>query len=256
MVYYKSRYAKRRGTTRRRTRTYRRRYTPYRRRRFVNSTARKAEWKQTLPVSALQSLTIATTHYGTSLTVNPSSINSMLTGSDPGQRIGRKLNANFIKLRWQADLIDEVAGMDSMNIRFFVIQVKGNPAASPNNAPYRVQDLFSGLSHVSPQTSSTKWQLTAISPFRDGITNTCRILFDRTYKLNANSSTSQVIFKRKIRIQPLKWELAPNTTTDPGYNAQASNPVFFYWIVTSYATSASDMAVPLNLIYRLVYTDS
>ena len=257
MVYYKKRYAKRRGTTRYRRRTYRRRYTPYKKRRFVYSKASKAEWKQTMPVSATQSLTIANHTYGTSLAVNPSSANSMLVGANPGQRIGRKLNANFFKLRWQADIIDEVAAIDSMSIRFIAIQVKGNPAASPMAVPYLVSDLFPSVS-ATQGPAHLSWQLATISPFKDGITNSCRVLFDKTYKLNANSTTSQVIFKRKIRMQPLKWEIASRSSgqTDPTYNVQASNPVFFYWIVTNSVQSSSDTAVPLNLIYRLVYTDS
>ena len=253
MVYYKSRYAKRRGTTRRWRRTYRRRYTPYKKRRFVYNKANKAEWKQTQPVSALQSLTILPSTYGTSLTVNPSSVNSMQVGANPGQRIGRKLNANFIKLRWQADLFDGLK-IDSMSIRFIAIQVKGNPAANPNVAPYRIGDLFPNLS-AGPTDSS--WQLGSISPFKDGITNSCRILFDKTYKLNVESSTSQVIFKRKIRMQPLKWEIALDSNGNPAYNTQASNPVLFYWIVTLQVPHPNDQSLmPLNIIYRAVYTDS
>lgn len=261
MGFYKTRYANRRRATRYRQKTYRSRYspryTPYKKRRFVYNKANKAEWKQTMPVSALQSLTIASHTYGTSLTVNPSSITGMLVGANPGQRIGRRLNANFIKMRWQADIIDAAPVINSISIRFFAIQVKGMiyPAPTPNTAPYRIYDLFPDLSTASGPADSS-WQLAAISPFKDGITNSCRILFDKTYKLNANSSTSQVIFKRKIRMQPLKWEIAPDTTTDPTYNTQASNPVFFYWIVTNCTTASSDIIVPLNVMYRLVYTDS
>lgn len=247
MVYYKSRYAKRRGTTRRWRRTYRRRYAPYKKRGFYNK-ANKAEWKQTLPVSVLQALTIPASSYGSSLTVNPSSVNSMVTGVNPGQRIGRKLNANFMKLRWQVDLID-TAAIDSMSIRFIAIQVKGNAAASPTAAPYRIEDLFPDL---SAGAGNSAWQLSSISPFKDGVTNTCTILLDRTYKLNAESSTSQVIFKRKLRMRPLKWEIGSGST----YNTQASNPVFFYWIATHHAPANEATALPLNIIYRAVYTDS
>lgn len=247
MVYYKSRYAKRRGTTRYRRRTNRRRYTPYKKRRFYNK-ANKAEWKQTIPVSVLQTLTIPASSYGSSLTVNPSSVNSMITGVNPGQRIGRRLNANFMKVRWQVDLID-TADIDSMSIRFLAVQVKGNAAASPTAAPYRIEDLFPDLAAGSGDPS---WQLSSISPFKDGVTNTCTILFDRTYKLNAESSTSQVIFKRKLRMRPLKWEISAGST----YNTQASNPVFFYWIAAHHAPANNSTALPLNIIYRAVYTDS
>ena len=259
MGFYKTRYAKRRSAARYRRKTYRSRYspryTPYKKRRFVYNKANKAEWKQSEPVSALQSLTIANHSYGTSLTVNPSTITSMPVGANPGQRIGRKLNANFIKLRWQADIIDAAPVINSISIRFFAIQVKGNPAASPTAQPYRIYDFFPRLDTTQGPADSS-WQLGAISPFKDGVTNSCRILFDKTYKLNANSSTSQVIFKRKIRMQPLKWEIAPDATAIPVYNTQASNPVFFYWIVTTCTTSSADTTVPLNVIYRLVYTDS
>lgn len=246
MVYYKKRYAKRRGTTRYRRRTYRTRRTPYRRRRFYNK-ANKAEWKQTSPVASLLSLTIPASTYGTSLTLNMSNVNSMGTGANPGQRIGRKLNANFLKLRWHVDLVD--TQIDSFSIRFFAIQVKGNPNASPSVAPYRPEDIITQLEYGA---GDSKWQLGVIAPFKDGITNSCRILFDKTYKLNANSTTSQLIFKRKIRMQPLIWE----TATDSTYNIQASNPVFLYWVVVSHSPPNNAVAVPINSIYRLVYTDS
>lgn len=251
MVYYKSRYTKRRGTTRTRKRTYRSRYTPrrtsYGRRRYVYNKANKAEWKQTPPATSLDSLDVQASSIGTYHTINPA-FNSMAVGADPGQRIGRRLNANFVKIRWQADLID-TGDIDSMNIRFVVIQIKGDAFASPTTSPHRVDDLFPGLS-LGPALPS--WRMASISPFRDGITNTCRILFDRTYKLNANSSTSQVVFRRKIRMQPLKWEMKNDLT----YNTQASNPVFFYWIAAQHTTVNNDQTYPLNVIYRLVYTDS
>lgn len=255
MVYYKKRYAKRRGTTRYRKRTYRPRYTrrtPYRRRRFVYSKANKAEWKQTTAISSTTPLTIGTSVYGASFSLNPSTINEMETGPNPGQRIGRRLNANFLKIRWQADLVEGYHQASSMSIRFFAIQVKGNPDASPAVAPYTIGHLLPVLTAGSSQPS---WQLGTIAPFRDGITNTCRILFDKTYKLNVGSSTSQVIFKRKIRMEPLKWEISSGTT----YNDQASNPVFLYWILAFYRPtheSGETHQVPLNVIYRLVYTDS
>lgn len=248
MVYYKKRYAKRRGTTRYRRRTYRRRYTPYKRRRFVYNKANKAEWKQSSQTATQQQLTIPANSYGVSTTHAMSAINQMVTGVNPGQRIGRKLNANFLKLRWNIDLVDS-EDIDSMNVRFIAIQVKGNPAASPNDAPYRPQDFFSSM---ETGAVSASWQLGTLQPFKDGITNSCRILFDKTYKLNANSSTSQVIFKRKIRMQPLKWEIASGAT----YNLQASNPVFLYWIVTHNVLTSKITYVPLCTIYRLVYTDS
>lgn len=253
MGFYKTRYANRRRATRYRRKTYgssryRPRYASYKKRRFVYNKANKAEWKQTDSFSTQQALTIPASTYGTALTINPSVFNSMVAGANPGQRIGRKLNANFIKLRWQADLVD-VAEIDSMCIRFFAIQVKGNPSASPNTIPFRVQDIFTQLSSGA---GDTLWQLASIAPFKDGITNSCRILFDRTYKLDANSNASQIVFKRKIRMQPLSWEI----DSSGNYNNQASNPVFFYWIVSHNAPPDNAVAVPLNIIYRLVYTDS
>lgn len=252
MGFYKTRYAKRRSAARYQRKTYKSRYspkyTPYKKRRFVYNKANKAEWKQSSQIATQQQLTISANSYGTSTSHSMSAINSMATGPNPGQRIGRKLNANFLKIRWNIDLVDS-ADISSMNVRFIAIQVKGNPDASPNNAPYRPQDFFTTMEvgAVSPS-----WQLSTLQPFKDGITNSCRILFDKTYKLNANSSTSQVVFRRKIRMQPLKWELASGTT----YNSQASNPVFLYWIVSHNTLTTKDTEVPLCTIYRLVYTDS